>query len=173
MSLMVRASVLLVTALLTGCGAWRTGTPSSTPSQAETTATSSKTSHGGPVRDHVSFVDNLRSRGVTVEIGRAVQQPFLRPHGTALRLSGGELTQEAVVQSYNYDDTDLGGNAAQAMTEDAARIRPDGSVETAVVEWIAPPHFFRTERLLVLYVGSDATVLKLLTELLGPQFAGA
>ena len=28
--------------------------------------------HGGPVRDHVSFVDNLRSRGFSVElIGQA------------------------------------------------------------------------------------------------------
>jgi len=34
------------------------------------------------------------------------------------------------------------------------------------------PHFFRKERVLVLYTGEDKAVLNLLTHLLGPQFAG-
>jgi hypothetical protein len=41
-----------------------------------------------------------------------------------------------------------------------------------MITWIEPPHFFRKERVLVLYIGSDATVLKALHDVLGPQFAG-
>src|SRR5215472_3491286 len=44
-------------------------------------------SHGGPVRDHVSFVDNLRAAGYSVSPSGDVQQPFLRPRGTLLQIS--------------------------------------------------------------------------------------
>jgi hypothetical protein len=129
-------------------------------------------SHGGRVRDHVSFVDNLRAHGVTVDIAGTVSQPFLRPTGTRLRLSGDGLTEAATVESYNYDTTDLGTDALQTATEDAGRIRPDGTPKTGTVSWPGPVHFFRAERVLVLYVGGDAGVVTLLTDLLGPQFAG-
>jgi Tol biopolymer transport system component len=39
--------------------------------------------------------------------------------------------------------------------------------------WIGPPHFFRTEQLIALYLGDDAGVLELLEAVLGSQFAGA
>lgn len=38
--------------------------------------------------------------------------------------------------------------------------------------WAAPPHFFRKERAFVLFLGDDPAMLDLLTQLLGPQFAG-
>lgn len=34
------------------------------------------------------------------------------------------------------------------------------------------PHFYKAGRIIVLYVGSDETVLGLLEEILGSQFAG-
>jgi hypothetical protein len=129
-------------------------------------------SHGGPVKDHVSFVDHLRGKGLTVEIAGAVEQPFLRAKGTTLRLSGDGIQQPAEMQSYNYDDTDLGTNGVKAAAEDARQIGPDGNPPTSMITWVAPPHFFHKERVIVLYVGSDPAVLKLLTEALGPQFAG-
>src|SRR3954454_14221401 len=74
------------------------------------TSTTAAESHGGSVRDHVSLVDYLRGKGFTVEIAGDVQQPFLRPSGTTLRISGAGITQPAEIQSFNYDDTDLGTN---------------------------------------------------------------
>ena len=45
-------------------------------------------SHGGPVRDHVSFVDNLRALGFTVEpIGQTKVVPLEVP-ATGLAVSG-------------------------------------------------------------------------------------
>ncbi len=129
-------------------------------------------SHGGPVRDHVSFVDSLRAAGYMVEPLSDVQRPFLRPKGTLLRISGGDVTSPAELESYNYDDRDLGTNGAAAAQADAAQIQPDGQPKTGPVVWPAPPHFFLSERVLVIYVGSDPTVLARLTDLLGPQFAG-
>lgn len=129
-------------------------------------------SHGGPVRDHVSMIDHLRARGYTVEPIGDVEQPFLRAQGTTLRISGGDLQQPAEVQSYDYNDADMGGDGAAAAAADAAQIGPDGNPRTAMISWIAPPHFFLKERAFVLYVGSDPAVLRLLVDTLGPQFAG-
>ncbi len=123
-------------------------------------------SHGGPVRDHVSFVDALRARRVTVGISsEAPLQRDLRGHGTRLVISATDITQ-AVVDSYNYDPTDLApvGDASRLAEEDAARLRtslPSGAL-----------HAYRRERVIVLYMGDDAAVKRLLSDVLGPQFAG-
>ncbi len=123
-------------------------------------------SHGGPAKDHVSFVDGLRGRDFMVEIEGNVQQRFLKADGTVLRISGGTLTKAAELQSFHY------ANDRDAET-DARRIRPDGQPEGMDISWIAPPHWFLSGRVLVIYVGTDAAALDLLSELLGPQFAGA
>ncbi len=129
-------------------------------------------SHGGPLRDHVSFVDHLRGKGYQVEPVADVRQPFLSAVGTVLRVSGGELQRPIELQSYNYDDTELGEDGLKAAEEDASKIGPDGQPRTTSVLWKGEPHFFRKERVLVLYLGEDKVVLDLLTDLLGPQFAG-
>ena len=129
-------------------------------------------SHGGPVRDHVSFVDNLRAAGYSVSPSGDVQQPFLQARGTLLRISGGDLGAAAEVQSFNYDDRDLGTDGLAAAQADVDQIQPDGQLKTARVTWSGPPHFFHKGRVVVLYVGSDPQLLGELETLLGPQFAG-
>jgi len=129
-------------------------------------------SHGGPLRDHVSFVDHLRAREYEVVPVTDVRQPFLRAEGTVLRVSGRGLKYPAELQVYNYDDTDLGTDGLRAAEEDAKNIGPDGQPNTTSILGTGEPHFFRKERLLVLYIGPDKAVLDLLTELLGPRFAG-
>ena len=135
-------------------------------------ASGAEETHGEPVVDHVSFVDYLRGKGLTVELAGDVQQPFLRAAGTVLRVSGGDFKQPVDIQSYNYDDTDLGTEGAKAAEEDASQLGPDGNPRTTMITWIAPPHFFRKERIIALYIGDDPAVVQLLAEALGPQFAG-
>jgi len=53
------------------------------------------------------------------------------------------------------------------------QVAPDGrSMGTAMVTWVASPHFYMSGTLIVLYVGDDAALQTLLEEALGPQFAG-
>ena len=129
-------------------------------------------SHGGPVQDHVSFVDALRAAGYAVDPVGQLQQPFLHVPGTRLRISGADLTGPAEIQSYNYDDRDLGTDGLVTARADADQIQPDGQPRTARVTWNGPPHFFRKQRVLVIYVGDDPALLGVLTNLLGAQFAG-
>jgi hypothetical protein len=146
--------------------------PAGAPENNQPSSSGDPQSHGGAVKDHVSLVDFLRSQGVMVTIGDPVEQPFLRGAGTTLLLSGGPLQAEATVQSYDYDDTDLGGDAAAMAAEDVAGIQPDGKPKLTQVAWIEPPHWFAHERVIALYLGSDPAALDLLTSALGPQFAG-
>jgi hypothetical protein len=146
--------------------------PAGAPESNQPPSSGNPQSHGGAVKDHVSLVDFLRSQGVMVAIGDPVEQPFLRGAGTTLLLSGGPLEEQATVQSYDYDDTDLGGDAAAMAAEDVAGIQPDGSPKLTQVTWIDPPHWFAHERVVALYLGSDPAALTLLTGALGPQFAG-
>jgi hypothetical protein len=123
-------------------------------------------SDGGLIADQASFSDALQAQGLAVTEVGPLQQPFLQPQsGAILQISGGDLSATAEVQVYEYADA----GAAQA---DSSQIGPDGNPRTAIIEWIAPPHFFRTGRIVVLYVGSDPAVLDVLSQLLGPQFAG-
>ena len=121
-------------------------------------------SHGGPVRDHVSLVDNLRSRGLTVVPLESVSQPFLRGDGTVLGISGAAIAPTRL-QSFEYE-------SAQAAAADAATFGPEGSPKGVHVDWLAPPHLYLKGRVLVIYIGSDEAMTRLLTDLLGPQFSG-
>ena len=129
-------------------------------------------SHGGSVKDHVSFVDALRGKNYLVAIVGPVDQPFLRGKGTVLRVSGANLKQAAELQSFNYDDTDLKADGPKAADEDTSQIERDGNPKMMHINWTAPPHLFRSERVIAIYLGSDANMLAVLTELLGRQFAG-
>ena len=90
----------------------------------------------------------------------AVSQPFFSAKGRAISVNGEN------VQVFVY--------ASQGTAEaEAKRVSPDGaSVGTSMMSWMAPPHFYRKGNLIVLYVGRDEAVLRALTTVLGPQFAG-
>ena len=135
------------------------GTPASSPASDD---------HDHAVVDRAGLADALRTAGLAVDDGGSLAPDVPFPNaqgGTVLRLSGGGLAESADVQVYEY------ANEATAFA-DAAQILPDGTLPTVIIEWVAPPHFFKAGRVIVLYVGTDPAVLDALTALLGPQFAG-
>lgn len=138
--------------------------------------TSPSQSHScdGPAGDHVMLVDRLRCNAIQVDIGEPVTLPFLRPPGTTLLLSGEGLSSQAEVQSFNYDDTDLGTDGRSVSEAEARKFASDGSLvdRSQRIYYSGTPHLFRRDRLLVIYAGDDRAVLTMLTRLLGNQFAG-
>lgn len=118
------------------------------------------TSHGGPVRDYVSLIDHLRAVGATIVPKGSVRQPFLSVPGQVITVNGEQI------QVYEYGNED-------SANADAARISADGgTVGNTMVAWIAPPHFYKKSRLIVLYVGTNTYVMHVLATTLGLQFAG-
>jgi hypothetical protein len=114
--------------------------------------------------DYASLIDNLRKAGAVVEPRGEVAPDFLSAKRRVISVNNSN------VQVWDYDD-------AAAADAEAALISPDGySVHTAtkitLVEWIAPPHFYKAGKLIVLYVGESEAVTVVLERILGPQFAG-
>ena len=180
---------LFILLAVTGCGSSPTAAPSAgatpglrgaipqSPTASASPRISSPSAIASPARgmgDQSGFADQLRGKGLTVERIAEASQPFLRTFGARLRLSGGVLAQPTELQAYTYDDPALAvEDAARVQPDTSARwTEPDGNVRTISFAWAAPPHFFRRERMLVLYVGTDPAALALLTDLLGAQFAG-
>lgn len=110
--------------------------------------------------DAASLLRALRAAGARVGPREALEQPFIAARGFLVPVEG------EGVQVFEYPD-------AAAAAAEAARVSPDGTqVGLSRPLWAAPPHFFRNGRVLVLYVGEDARVLRRLQAVLGPQFAG-
>ncbi len=118
------------------------------------------TSHGGPVTDYVSLIDNLRATGATVEPSGKISQPFFFVEGQVISINGVE------VQVFEYADIAVADAEANLVSHDGS------SIGTSMVNWVATPHFYKTGKLIVLYVGDNMTVISTLETVLGPQFAG-
>ena len=117
-------------------------------------------SPGGPVRDYISLVDNLRATGANIQPAGDITQPFFSVPGRVITVNGSD------VQVFEYENT-------TAADTEATLVSPDGSsVGTSMMSWVAPPHFYKAGKLIVLYVGESGSVIGALEGVLGPQFAG-
>ena len=124
------------------------------------TASPSPTTEPLAVEDKASLIAALEAAGATVELGEPISQPFFTPEGSIVKVNGAD------VQIFEYE-------SSEAMANEASQVSADGgSIGTSMATWMDTPHFYKTGRIIVLYVGSDIAVLDLLEETLGPQFAG-
>jgi hypothetical protein len=110
-----------------------------------------------------SLADHLRAQGATVEMAGTIKHPFLAVPGQIMTVNGNDI------EVYQYAN-------AQALAADTRDIDPDGcigSISGGMLDpWTAPPHFFKSEGVMVIYLGSDSKMLQLLTSVMGKQFAG-
>lgn len=125
-------------------------------------------SHGGPIVDHVSFIDKLRGERCQVEPIGSVGRAALRGEGIVLRVSGCGLARPTTIESYWYHTDDLGTDGLRAAEEDAGQIAARPRARTPAT---TPTRYFRKERAFVIYAGDDPTLITILTRLLGPPFA--
>jgi len=110
------------------------------------------------------LITALRAAGADAVLAGVIPQSvndFFAVETTRLTVDG----QSVYVWEY--------GNQSEADAQ-AATVSPDGyEIGRGVVDWIAPPHFYRGTRIIVLYLGSDPGMLSRLEIILGPQFAGS
>ena len=103
-----------------------------------------------------------RQNVTVVSRGRAPLDafPFLSVPATRLTVNGDD------VHVFEYPTAD-------GATRDAAKISPAGSpIGSSQIAWIAPPRFYRRDRLLVLYAGTNQDIVHALEAVMGPPFAG-
>lgn len=101
------------------------------------------------------FTADLEAAGAAVEVGSPLTESFFPVEGRLLTVNG------ASVSAWPF--------ASQAAREAAQNtISADGlDIGSRTVDWVAPPHFFAGERLIVLYVGRDPAMIELLSGQLG------
>ena len=143
-------SILVVTLglLLNACG----GAPAASASNASP--------EPAAVEDQASLVAALEAAGATVETGEPISQPFFSAEGNIIKVNGADI------QVFEYENS-------ETMELESSQIAPSGSSDaTTMITWIDTPHFYKSGRIIALYVGSDETVLGFLENTLGAQFAG-
>lgn len=154
--------LLILAFVVSGCAATSSNiaTATSPAVPTESPATEAPTTESADVEDKASLIAALQGSGATVETGEPISQAFFTPEGTILKVNGAD------VQVFEYEST-------EAMEEEASQVAPDGgSIGTSMITWVDTPHFYKAGRIIVLYVGSDETVLGLFENALGSQFAG-
>ena len=112
---------------------------------------------GAGVTETSQLILALRDLGATAEVVDIV------PAGSGI------LSAPATRVTVNGEDVLVYEFATVAEADAEAGRVPD---VLAVTRWTSAPHFFRGNRIIVLYVGTDEAVIGLLQRLLGPQFAG-
>lgn len=106
------------------------------------------------------LMDALVAAGALVEKRGEVTQPFFSETGQVISVNGSE------VQLFVYDDE-------AAARAEAGQVTPEGTaVGSNVMMWLATPHFYRSDKVIALYIGDDPATLTALEAVLGPQFAG-
>jgi len=110
--------------------------------------------------NYASLVDNLKSTGASIEIGESVSQPFFTTQGQVIKLSGEDI------QVFEY-------MSEEEAIKESMQVSSDGSsVGTTIISWIDTPHFYQTGKIIILYVGNNPEMIEILSEVIGPQFAG-
>ena len=90
-------TILMLVAYGIGCAGEKSPVPSApTPAPTPTPAIS----HGGPVRDYISLVDNLRATGANIQPAGDITQPFFSVKGLFITVNGSD------VQVFEYADAD-------------------------------------------------------------------
>lgn len=106
------------------------------------------------------LVNRLRTSGEKVQRAGRVDQPFFSVKGQIITVNGEQ------VQVFEYATTKTAEREAKSVSDTGS------SVRTSMPRWVAPPHFYKSGRLIVLYVGEDSAVIEALESALGRQFAG-
>lgn len=109
-----------------------------------------------------SLMKKLRGQGARVALtSERVEQPFFTVPARILNING------VGIQVFQYSSLSMARKEAMLVSSDGMTI---GASKPA---WMGPPHFFKSGRLIVLYLGNDQTIVKILRGALGKQFAGA
>lgn len=109
----------------------------------------------------IRLTQKLRAHGATVALTKEkVRQPFFSMAGRIINING------EPVQAFEYA-------TSSAADAEARRVSADGNtIGTTKPTWMASPHFFKSGKLVVLYVGGNQSIVDLLRTVLGAQFAG-
>jgi hypothetical protein len=148
--------------LVVGCAGDGAGQPGSSPPTPLTPVASP------PPQDYKSFVEYLRRAGLAVKEGEDIEQFFFSVKGRSL------LVNNDTVMVFEYKKPTLADAEATRISPDGFKVEmtENGRKTVSNLSWLATPHFYKRERLVVLHIGDDPALQAAIEAALGPQFAG-
>ena len=154
-----RAAGAIALLALCGCGG---GNTAPTPVESPPTAASPRPLEVPP--QTALFVVELQQAGATARAAeiRLPKASFPWIDVPAVRID----VEDHYVWAFEYPTT----AEAEAVARDTSA--SGHRFAGAQVSWVSDPHIFRSDRLIVLYVGRSRPILDVLERVLGPQFAG-
>jgi len=123
-----------------------------------------------PVTNYSTLLRYLRDSGASIVEKGEIHEPFFDVESRRVAVN------ESTIEVFEYAN-------AEAMEAEASRVSPDGfgfTIKTensdiweiCHVSWINPPHFYKAGRIIVFYCGDDDSIMSLLENAFGKQFAG-
>ena len=113
--------------------------------------------------DHLSarrLTSELKAAGLKVERKGAVRQPFFAVPAQVLAIGADE------VEVFVFASAPDAERAAATVSADG------GTVGTSAMHWMAPPHFHRRGRTILIHLGNGADVRSALERIAGAPFSG-
>lgn len=112
----------------------------------------------------------FKENGYTVKCEN-VEQQILTGNRYLLTLSG---ASDVRITLYEYDNSTQSQADIACIDESGSKIvLANGTgAETTYIEWKSVPHFYQLNNMIIQYVGTDESILDLLMNLCGDQFAG-
>ena len=114
-------------------------------------------------REHLSadrLASQLQAAGLKVERKGSVPQPFFAVPAKVLAIGEDEI------EVFEFASARDAEKAAATVSQDG------GTIGTSAMHWIAPPHFHRRDRTVLIHFGVTAAVRSALDRIAGPAFAG-
>ena len=121
-----------------------------------------------PVTNYSTLLRYLRDSGASIVEKGEISVGFFDIEGRRVAVN------ESNIEVYEYAN-------AEAMEAEASCVSPEGCsfrkgkgniAEVCFVDWIAPPHFYKAGRIIAFYCGDNDSIINLLENVLGTQFAG-
>jgi hypothetical protein len=128
------------------------------PATEETAATPEAAVPTKEIGGLAELVDNLRIAGTQVELGGKIEQPMLEKYDV-----DGQLIK---VNGIDVQVFEFGNDFTRSLV--SGRISEDGSsIAGQEIPWEDQPNFWGEGRIIVLYAGTDAAMINLLSSVLG------
>jgi hypothetical protein len=122
------------------------------------------------VTDYSSFLDYLHDSGASIrEEGETGGGLFYDAECRIVEVNG------IPIQVYQYANAKAMEVEASCVSHDGFSITKDwgdGKASSIFVNWIGTPHFYKAGRIIVIYIGDNYSIISLLQNGLGKQFAG-
>jgi hypothetical protein len=122
------------------------------------------------VTDYSSFLDYLRDSGAFIrDAGETGRGLFYDAECRIVEVGG------IPIQVYEYANAKVMEAEASCVSPDGFSITKDwgdGKTSSIFVNWIGIPHFYKAGRIIVIYIGDNYSIIILLQNGLGKQFAG-